>query len=49
MASFREEKYHIEGYDTKFKDISEYKDALSVQELYSILGKYLEEGRLKTR
>lgn len=47
MASFREEKYHIDNYDAKFKDMAEYKDALSVQELYEILGRYLKEGRLK--
>lgn len=47
MASFNEETYHVDGYDDKYKDIDEYENALSVQDLYDILGKYLEEGRLK--
>lgn len=47
MASYNEKMYHVDNYDEVYKEADSYKNALSIQELYDTLGKYLEDGRLK--
>ena len=44
---WNESEYHVNGYDYNYKAKREYQDALSVGELYTILGKMLKEGRLQ--